>query len=444
MLNQDTICALATAPLAAGVAIIRLSGAHAKTAVTQLCPGFSNIPAKQAHYGTLVWQEELLDQAILLYFQAPHSFTGEDVVEIQCHGGMAVIEAIIQALLSQPNVRQAEAGEFSKRAFLNQKLDLIAAEGLADLIAAETQAQRHQAQQQLQGAWGNQFEAWREEVLALLAQVEAAIDFPDEELEILASTALQQKITALLVTLTTAQENRTGERIRDGFKLAVVGKPNAGKSTLTNLLTGRETAIVSPQAGTTRDVVEARLNIDGFPIVLADTAGMRDSTDSIEQEGVRRAAQQASQADIVILVVTASEWPTVAPALQAYVEQPNSIVVISKIDESSAIAAKDLPAKACGLNLTDAASGPVLLEKLAGLIKQFYGGSQSAALLTRQRHRDAVLLAKQALTDTLEQTQPELMAQSLREAAAAIGSITGRTSNEDVLDLVFSTFCIGK
>ncbi|MFZ2620069.1 MAG: tRNA uridine-5-carboxymethylaminomethyl(34) synthesis GTPase MnmE [Alphaproteobacteria bacterium] len=454
--THATICALATAPLPAGVAIIRVSGPAAWQAAASVCPQFySTLGTAQANtaiYAPISFKDEMIDRAVLLPFRAPRSFTGEDVVEIQCHGGMAVVQAILNALLQFPTVRMAEAGEFTRRAFMNNKLDLTQAEGLADLIAAETEEQRRQAVRQMGGELGNTFENWRAEILLLLAQVEAGIDFPDEELDILADTVVLQKLERLLSTFATALASSAGERLREGFKLVIVGKPNAGKSTLTNVLTGRETAIVSPLAGTTRDVVEARLNIGGFPVTLADTAGLRaDTTDAIEQEGIRRASQHAKQADVTIAVVDAAEWPTIAPEVAVHIRPHASVVVVSKADKATpTITSAEVPVLA--LNLTDAASLPPLLAALETLIRANFAQAQGAAQLTRQRHRTAITAAQACLhnAQNLLRNPPagrsisELLAQDLRDAASHIGLITGRTTNEDVLDVVFSTFCVGK
>ena len=461
---KDTIAALATAPLPAGVAVIRVSGAEAKPSVISLCESFRDVSANFMHFGRLKSVDGVvIDEVLMVFFGAPRSFTGEDVVEIHCHGGKAVIEAILSALRRQ-GVRMAEAGEFSKRAFMNGKMDLTAAEGIMDLVAAETEAQRKQALSQLQGALAVQFEGWRTDILHMLAHVEAGIDFPDEELDVIADAGIVDKLTILLNDLNDAVSTDVGQRLRDGFHLSILGKPNAGKSTLTNLLTGKETAIVSDIAGTTRDVVEAHLNIGGFPIILADTAGLRETDDVIEREGVNRAKARAYQSDLRIIMVDAHEWPALDEALLEHIVPERTLFVLSKFDklnhsvecirsikENQMVNYKGVDYPALLSDLTSAEALTPILATLQTLIERWYGGRQNAALLTRERHKravaDTVGYLNQALT--IAQTGSpysisELIAQDLRDAAGAIGTVTGRTDTEDVLDVVFSSFCIGK
>ena len=451
ILSADTIAALATAPLPAGVAIIRISGKNAHAIAQTILKRTEPLTPRQAHYGNFYNAAgEVIDSGLALFFPNPHSFTGEDVVELMPHGSPAVVESLLNATFAA-GARQAQAGEFTRRAVLNGKMDLTAAEGLADLIAAETEAQRHQAQRQLAGELGSRFDDWRTQVLELLAQTEAAIDFPDEELEVLTEAAISQKLQALIASLQQAMATRAGQRLREGFQIAIIGKPNAGKSTLTNLLTGAETAIVSPIAGTTRDVVRASLNIGGFPVQLADTAGLRDTSDVIEAEGVSRAQTTAGQADLVIAVVDAAEWPELDPSVAAQVRD-DTVFVLSKTDLNAPEHASFRSGSASvPLNLTDKSSLDTLLPILTEKLQKLYAPAQSAATLTRQRHVDCVTSALQhlsrgaALFDAPPPTGiSELLAQDLRDAAFQIGLVTGRTTSEDVLDVVFSTFCVGK
>lgn len=457
MLSNDTICAIATAPLVSGVGIVRLSGVQAKSIAEKLCPSFTKSQPRVAHYGSLKDGEGVVfDHALLLYFSAPNSFTGEEVVEIHTHGSLYILEKVMDFLTAQDGVRRAEAGEFTRRAVENNKLDLTQAEGLCDLIAAQTEAQAKQAMKQLDGELGQTFDGWRLDILALLAQVEAAIDFPDEELDILADAALTKKINAFLAHIEQALSSNMGERLREGFTLAIIGRPNAGKSTLTNLLTGKNTAIVSDTAGTTRDVVTAQLTIGGFPVQLADTAGLRaDTNDEIEKIGISRATDTAEKADLVIALTSAADWAeTGAPSdeIQPLLQAGRTILLVTKTDEMDV----DLPSgfdghSLVGVNLQSGGAQAVVLEKLSELIQKAYAPAAAAGAVTRARHREALENAKKSLSQALGLYQnpetpslAELLAQDLRDAATAIGTITGNTTSEDVLDAVFSTFCIGK
>jgi len=476
LITQETILALATAPLPAGVAILRLSGVHAKTAALKICPSFKDIPSRMMHLAPLVSQDGThLDDALIVYFENPCSFTGEDVVEFHCHGGKATVQSIIDALLAYNGVdditlRHAEAGEFSRRAFANGKMDLTAAEGMADLIEAETEEQRKQALKQLNGSLGQRFDDWRERIMHLVAHVEAAVDFPDEELDILAEAGLKEKIEGLVTDLTSAIETNAACRLREGFQIAIIGKPNAGKSTLTNLLTGKSTAIVSDIEGTTRDIIESHLNIGGFPVILSDTAGIRETEDVIEREGVGRAKGRADEADIVVLLQDAADGEIVDDALACHANSINTLFIKTKTDINHKVEFDNLKfvgivnsklnykveysdgaMPALALDLTSEESLPLILESLEKMIKAKFSSSQKAAGLTRERHRRAV---KEAL-DHLQRaivlyknptpiSMSELLAQDLRDAASAIGRVTGATDTEDILDLVFSTFCIGK
>ena len=455
-LSTDTIAAIATAPLSAGVAIIRVSGPDACRAVAALCPSFAGVLPKVAHFGQIIdVDKNSIDHAIVIYFQGPKSFTGEDVVEIQCHGGKAVTDAIMQNLLKQ-NVRQAEAGEFSKRSVLNGKMDLTEAEGLADLIAAETEEQRKLALRQLKGELGTFFDDWREKIMHMLAHVEAAVDFPDEELEVLEEAGLREKLNGLILQLEAALSTRAGERLRDGFQVVILGEPNAGKSTLTNLLTGEDTAIVSDIAGTTRDVVSSHLNIGGYPIVLADTAGLRNAEDVIEKEGVKRATKKAEQADLILAVVSAHDWPNIPEGVAKSLKNNAGLIVVSKVDQIEIDLPKVLKIgegsfSVVGANLENKENLLLISEQLEKLIKERFAGSQQAALLTRERHRTCLTKAlthlnraKELYVEKTDISLSDLLAQDLRDAAAQIGQVTGRTGSEDVLDVVFSTFCVGK
>lgn len=447
---NDTIVALATAPLAAGVAIVRVSGPQAWVVGQKISPKVADLEANRAVYTPFFAQAEHIDTGVLLPFKAPRSFTGEDVVEFQCHGGQAVLEALMGAILQIPGVRQAEAGEFSRRAVLHGKMDLTAAEGLADLVAAETEEQRRQALHQMRGELGARFDDWRQQIMALRAQVEAGVDFPDEELDVLSDTGIQHGLQKVYANIDQALAAHVGERVRSGLRVAVVGRPNAGKSTLTNLLTGRDTAIVSPLAGTTRDVVEAVMNIGGFPVTLADTAGLRETGDAIEAEGVRRAHLRATEADVLVALISAADWPEIDPGIQPLLVPGKALIVITHIDEHPCTIPPEWHGvPVLGQNLTAPEAAPAITEALSALIAERFGQARQAAQITRARHRQALQDARQHLDAALacmatRSGGAELLSEDLRQAAEAIGRVTGGVGTEDVLDLVFSTFCIGK
>ncbi|HAG52576.1 MAG TPA: tRNA uridine-5-carboxymethylaminomethyl(34) synthesis GTPase MnmE [Alphaproteobacteria bacterium] len=456
--NKTTIVAVATSKLAAGVGIIRLSGPKAIEVTEVLAPSFKNEKNRFLHYCELIHNDEVLDKVMVVKFKAPHSFTGEDVVEIQCHGSTAVLNKVTDVLLSFEGVAPAGRGEFSKRAFLNGKMDLTEAEGLCDLITAETDQQRKQALKQLDGALGNKFEHWREQIMHLLAHVEASLDFPDEELEIMEQANLKDKVENLINEFDMAISQKAGQRLREGFSIAIIGKPNAGKSTLTNLLTGKQTAIVSEIAGTTRDVVQAHLDIAGFPVVLQDTAGIRETTDEIEAEGVKRSYKSAKMADLLLLVVDSAEINNIDEELLKQLQPGKSIILSSKSDINqtvnipNSLQYNDNQYKIMDVNLTDDKSLDKVFPELETMLKALFKDTEDGAFLTRKRHTNAVIEAKGHLVNALAlynnpaaaYSLADLLAQDLRDCSAKIGEITGKTDVEDLLDLVFSTFCIGK
>lgn len=470
LFNNDTITALATAPLASGVGVIRISGENALMAAQSMFSKALVVP-RHMYYGTLKAADNLvIDEAMVVYFKGPNSFTGEDVVEINCHGGTAVIDKILCELKLLDKVRSAEAGEFTRRAFMNDKLDLTAAEGISDLVNAETEEQRKQALSHVQGELAIRFESWRKEILYLLAHTEAAIDFPDEELDVLQEAGVQEKILSILKNLEDAIETNVGERLRDGFKVAILGKPNAGKSSLTNLLTGKDTAIVSHIAGTTRDVIDSHLNVSGYPIILSDTAGIRETQDVIEKEGVSRAKAKATESDLSILVVDPSDFTNRDENLLKLLQENRSCIVFSKQDifnnivkfntfndlvklnsNNSTVEFNNINFPYIHSNLTDINSLKPLINILSKQIQKLFSQSQGGARISRERHRQSILQACEHLkrgsllfNQASSISLSELLAQDLRDAAYSIGQVTGKTDTEDVLDLVFSTFCVGK
>lgn len=408
-----------------------------------------------------------IDDGLALWFPAPKSVTGEDVTELHLHGSRAVIAAVM-ASLGRLGLRLAEPGEFTRRAFLNGKLDLTQAEAVADLAAAETEAQRRQALRQLEGGLGEIYRGWSERLLRLLAHLEAAIDFPDEDLPpeiearaVAESAALLGDIEAHLA------DGRRGERLRDGIAVAIVGPPNAGKSSLLNQLARREAAITSPIAGTTRDVIEVAIDLAGYPVVLADTAGLRDSADAVEQEGLRRALARAEAAELRLFVFDAAR-PKDAAGAAAW-PGPDTLLVANKIDlveiglaftpadstemagsnpamtkkgEARDTAERGLPKEAVAVSALTGEGLPLLIETLASRIAERY--DIAAPLLTRARHREALEIVSAALKRSLAADLPELRAEDFRLAWRSLGRITGRADVEDLLDVIFADFCLGK
>jgi tRNA modification GTPase len=382
---------------------------------------------------------EDLDDGVALWFPAPHSVTGEDVAEFHLHGSRAVLAAVM-AGLSRRGLRLAEPGEFTRRAFLNDKLDLTQAEAVADLAAAETEAQRRQALRQLDGHLGGVYRGWGERLLRLLAHLEAAIDFPDEDLppEIEAEVAAGTRAMAEEIAAHLADGHR-GERLRDGIAVAILGPPNAGKSSILNHLARREAAITSPIAGTTRDVIEVAIDLAGYPVVLADTAGLRDSADVIEQEGLRRALKRAEEAELRLFVFDATR-PEDAQGAAAW-PGPDTLLVANKIDLASGRDAPPL-ARAIPVSALTGEGLPKLIAALSSRVARIYDGT--APVLTRARHRQALETALAGLRRSLAADLPELRAEDLRLAWRSLGRITGRVDVEDLLDVIFRDFCLGK
>jgi tRNA modification GTPase len=441
----ETIFAVASGRGRAGVAVIRISGKAAGAALSRLT-GRLPPPRRASCVRVRDGAGEVIDEALALWFPAPASFTGEDVAELHVHGGRAVIDGVLTALAALPGLRPAEPGEFSRRAFEHGKLDLTAAEGLADLVTAETAAQRRQAVRQLQGELGRLYDGWRRQLVEALAYLEATIDFADEELP----AGLQAAVAARVDSVARAvarhlDDGGVGERIRDGIEVAIVGAPNAGKSSLLNALVRREAAIVSPHPGTTRDIIEVAIDLAGYPVVLADTAGLRESADAVEAEGVRRAAARAAAADLRIAVIDASRWPEVDAATRALFGA-DTVVVLSKCD----LAAVPADANVAGYPAVSvSALTGVGLDELISLITarvgaRFAGGPAAAPALTRLRHRQALQDCALALSRSRQPDAAEEQAEHLRAAATALGRITGRIDVEAVLEVIFRDFCIGK
>jgi tRNA modification GTPase len=433
--QNDTIFALATASGRAGVAVVRISGSAAPEAIRHLTR--KEAPADRQAVLRALYDEtsgERIDTALVLSFSAPHSYTGENVVEFQIHGGRAVQQALLSALGRLPGFRPSEAGEFTRRAVENGRLDLTQAEAVADLVNAETDAQRRLALRQYDGALADLYEGWRAGLIRAAAWLEASIDFADEEIPagILlqsrgAISGIHEQIQAHL------NDGRSGEILREGLHVAVIGPPNAGKSSLVNALAQRDVAIVSDIPGTTRDVIEVRLDLGGYPVILADTAGLRESADAIEREGVRRARARAESADLRLLVLDGAQAGEM-PSRSADVD----LVVWNKAD----IAPRRI---ASGLWVS-AKTGEGLPELILLLSDRAANrlSPGEAPVLTRARHRHALEEAAQSLRAALEIMEPELAAEQLRLALRAIGRLTGRVDLDELLDVIFRDFCIGK
>ena len=436
---MQTIFALASGSMRAGVAVIRVSGAGACASLAALC-GKQNPRPRHAYYVTIKHPVTgaPIDRALAIYFAAPASFTGEDVVEYHVHGGRSVIESLLGALAGMDGFRMAEPGEFTRRAFENGKMDLTEAEAIADLIDAETEAQRVQALGQLGGALGALYQGWTDRLSAVLAHQEADIEFPEDDLPSGLSNTLTPKIETLIAEISAhLNDNRRGERLRSGVMIAIVGAPNAGKSSLLNALAARDAAIVSDEAGTTRDVIEVHLDLGGYPAVLADTAGLRETDQAVEAEGIRRAQARAADADLKIALFDATrETPDAATA--ALIDD-KTITVLSKADLGSA-----LPLDGFAVSMRTGQGMDTFLQALTSRIASLLGAQTDMPALTRQRHRAALDQALAHLKQCQIAVLPELAAEDLRMALRALGRITGRVHVEELLDKIFRDFCIGK
>jgi tRNA modification GTPase len=451
--ERDTIFALSSGRPPAASAVVRISGPRARGALEQL---IGRVPQPRRASLARVRDPKtgaIIDEALALWFPAPNSETGEDMAELQVHGGRAVIAAVLAALAKVAGLRHAEAGEFSRRAFENGRMDLTAVEGLADLVAAETEAQRRQAYQHLKGLLGDRAETWRQRLIEALALVEAGIDFSDEDdvpKDMMArSLALIRPLAEEISKAGTGQ----GERLREGLRVAIAGPPNAGKSTLFNRLARREAAIVSPFPGTTRDVLELHLDLGGYPVTVLDTAGIRETNDPVEREGVRRASEQAADANLVLWVVDAgaSECQTLQlPAIKVASDSA-AWLVVNKMDlvaeETQRRIESGFDTKEV-VNFVSSKTGAgvdELVNAVARFAERFF--TPEPALVTRERqraHLNETVLALQGAQRAAQDGREEIMAEQLRLATRALGKLLGRVDVEDVLDMIFRDFCIGK
>ena len=433
-LHTDTIFALSSGRGRAGVAVVRVSGLQAGAALQTLAgPGLPK-PRAAVLRKICTPNGERIDDGLLLWFSAPASFTGEDVAEFHVHGGRAVIESLLDTLGGIPGLRPAEPGEFTRRAVENGKFDLTQAEALADLINAETEAQRKQALRQYGGALAHLYETWRQRLIRAAAWVEAAIDFTDEEIPAEAISRAKEQIAEMATEIRLHLDDaRRGEILREGFRLTVIGPPNSGKSSLINALSQRDVAIVSDLPGTTRDVVEVHLDLEGYPVIVADTAGLRETEDRIEAEGVRRALARTETADAILLVLDASAPNWGLPPLP----QTPTLTVWNKADVAHG------PKDGLAISVRTGEGMDRLLTSIRNIVCAQLGEGCSAPP-TRERHRHALLQAVTALQSGSSASEPEIIAEDLRVATRELGRITGRVDVEDLLDVVFRDFCIGK
>jgi len=440
-MSKDTIFALATPFAKSGVAIIRLSGPGAKQILAVLTDQLSWTPNMARYVIFRTPGGENIDRGLALFFQSPKSFTGEDVAELHLHGSIGVIKDMLEVLETMDGLRHAAPGEFTRRAYVNGKMDLLEAEGLADLIEAETSAQKAQALGQMQGVASRYYENIRGQMVTALALLEAYIDFPDEEIPESALTQVHDTVATLKMAIhATLADNRRGQMLREGIRVVILGAPNVGKSSLLNALAKKDAAIVSPTPGTTRDAIEMHLNISGFPVILTDTAGIRDTRDDIEKEGVRRAIKHAGEADITLVMLDATEPQNADENIGAQVTE-RSIVIINKCDLID-YAGKNQNGKL----YISAKTGQGLADVITAIenkISQLFT-SHLTSVITRARHRELLQDSLDSLERFSTDKPLELACEELRHAAASIGRITGKIAVDDVLDVVFKQFCIGK
>lgn len=443
---METIFALATPQGKSGVAVIRISGAEAANALRAF--GIKQLPKPRVATLSSLIASSLIDKALILWFPAPNSFTGEDCVELHIHGSRAVMESVFSVLGGLPNMRMAEAGEFSRRAFENGKMDLTEAEGLADLIDAETNLQQQLALRQMGGELHRLYESWRNQLIDAMAFIEAYIDFPDENLPPELEASFTDKIKNLLAEMQShLADNERGQRLREGVKLVILGAPNAGKSSLLNYLAKAELAIVSPTAGTTRDAISAHLNIAGYPVNLIDTAGIHTTDNAIEAEGIKRALKHADEADIRLLLIDGETYPEMSGGVAVWRrDEENTITIITKGDLLITPASQTTQPRNHAVTIsTKTGEGiPELIAIITEQLKNLMQPSESP-MITRLRHRQCVERAATALETLLDSpAPPEIRAELLRTAAHSVASLTARIDLEDVLDHLFSQFCIGK
>ncbi len=447
-MDNKTIYALSTVLGKSGVAIIRISGKEALQVVrlmTNLNP--NNIKARYAYFTDLkdLIKSQTLDKCLLLYFKAPNSFTGEDIVELQIHGSRAVISSVLNNLSRIPEFRMAEPGEYSKRAFYNQKMDLTEAEGLADLIDAETEAQQKYALRQMEGSLKNLYDDWRTQLVTIMAHLEAYIDFPDEEIPKSVVNSLNNTVFKLREAIRKHLSGDTiGERLREGFRVVIVGRPNAGKSSLLNTFAQRDVVIVSDIAGTTRDAVDIHLDLNGYPVIITDTAGIRETEEAIEKQGVEIAYRKINDADLLICLFDASQDTVQVFDNIAKTYGDKMVYVANKVDNLTSEQCSNIKKQDILLISAKHHQGiDLLLQRITKVIEDKFT-SNSNLLITRARYREALSQALQSLDLFDLDKEIELSAEDIRLAAREIGKITGRIEIDEILDKIFGSFCIGK
>lgn len=447
-MTAETIYALSTVYGKSGVAVIRISGPSALQAITRMTDiDVSGIKPRYAYFSKIsdIDSRETLDQSLVLYFKGPYSFTGEDIVEFQTHGSKAVINSLMENLSRLPDFRLAEPGEYSRRAFYNGKMDLTEAEGLADLIDSETTEQQKYAMRQMEGGLKNLYEDWRTRLVKILAHLEAFIDFPDEDIP--SSVMSDMKNTVFKLEDEINQHlngDSIGERLREGFRVVIIGSPNAGKSSLLNAIVKRDAVIVSDIAGTTRDAIDIHLDLNGYPVMFTDTAGLRETEEEIEKKGIDIAYSKIHDADLVICLFDAS-----LDNVQVFDKIRNSfknraLFVANKSDKLSPEQCSNLKKSGCLVISAKYKDGvDELLQKIGDNIKERFT-SNSSLLITRRRYREAL----KDVVDNLQafgfDKEIELTAEDIRLAARALGKITGRIEVDEILDKIFGDFCIGK
>lgn len=441
---NDTIFALATGFIKAGIAVIRISGDKSRYVAEKMCD-ISEFSANKAVFCRIKdpKNSKTLDKGVAVFFASPHSYTGEDILELQIHGGKAVISAVLNSLAKIDGLRPATGGEFTRRAVLNGKMDLTSAEGISDLINAETEEQRKQAFRQMNGGLFKLYDGWKNRLTRSLAHLEAYIDFPEEDIPEDTELSISNEIRDVLKEIEEhLSDNHRGELLRNGYNIAIIGEPNAGKSSLLNKLVKRDVAIVSEIAGTTRDIIEAYIDVDGFPVIFSDTAGLRETSGEIEAEGIRRALSRAENADMILAIFDGNKYPILNEETLklANLAGHNSLKVINKIDNIKEIITDT---EYLGISVKTGEGLDNLWKEISKKVRNKLEILPHPAL-TNARHRQALEECCKNLHRSIIAPTTDLRAEDLRLSVRSLGNITGQVDIEDILDIVFKDFCIGK